>query len=74
MNGHLLIERLPRIENQRMPSYYLSWATRLVTIGESGYQLVRTPDDSPIAEQDAHFRRCLEIIVSTWNQKLRETT
>lgn len=55
-----------------MPSYYLSWATRLVTIGESGYSLVRTADNKPIAEQDAHFHRCVEIIIGTWNQRLRE--
>ena len=37
-----------------------------------GYQAVRTPDDGPIATQDAYFSRCIDIILHTWNIVLKE--
>lgn len=37
-----------------------------------GYQCLRTPDDLPIAEQDAYFSRCIDVILHTWNVMLKE--
>jgi hypothetical protein len=34
--------------------------------------MTATADGLPLANQDAHFMRSLEIIASTWNRKLQE--
>jgi hypothetical protein len=66
------IQRLPALHNQRSIPFYLAWATRLYTLGDSGFYLRYTADGRPMALQDAHFMKCLEVISGTWNRKLSE--
>lgn len=39
-----------------------------------GYQCLRTPDDEPLAAQDAYFSRCIDVILHTWNVMLKENS
>lgn len=53
--------------SQRMCSFYMAWFTRLYQGGEGGWFAARTPDDLPIAEQDAFFWFSLEVIARELN-------
>jgi len=64
--------------SQRMVSFYMSWFSRVYHPTEAGWIVGRTPDDRPVAEQDAFFWFALEIVARELNtiraEKMAEMT
>lgn len=50
-----------------MCSFYLSWFNRIYSCTDSGWTVLRTPDDLPITQQDAFFWFALEAIARELN-------
>lgn len=50
-----------------MCSFYMSWFSRLYQPSDSGWFAARTPDNQPVAEQDAYFWFACEIIARELN-------